>query len=286
MRILITGATGFIGRHLVLRLSDYHEVFAVVRDSLRPKLRERANVRVIDLLLPLDISILPAQIDVIIHLAQANALSPEAANELFVVNTYATQQLLDYGRRAGARQFILASSGDVYGWRLGSCKETDAVRPTTFYATTKYAAELLAQSYSNYLQPCILRLFHPYGADQSGRLIPKLADRIRQRKAVRLHKEDRPHLTPIYIDDAVTAIERAVDCSYSGVANIAGDRVVSIRELAEEIGSVLESEPVFEEIDEESADMLGGNELMKQMFGAWPMIALTDGLSRTLKGKH
>ena len=286
MRILVTGASGFIGRHLVSALSDRYEVFAAVRDPLRVGFNGRANVLDMDLAGPLDMKVLPARLDVIVHLAQANVSFPESANELWAVNTGSTQHLLDYARRVGARRFILASTGDVYGRRFGPCKESDPVAATSYYALTKQAAELLTQAYTGYLETSILRLFHPYGPDQSDRLIPRLADAIRQGKAIQLNQDDRPRLTPIYVGDVVMAIALAVDSSGSGVVHIAGDRVVSVRELAEEIGGVLESKPLFEETNEESADMIGGNELMKQMFGAWPMIALADGLSRTLKGKR
>ncbi len=286
MKILVTGANGFIGRHLVSRLLRRHDVFAVVRDSRQILSSDGISLIVMNLSRQLDTSILPTQIDVIIHLAQANVPFPEAANELFAVNTSAVQQLLDYGRRVGARQFILASTGDVYGERFEPCKETDSVAPANYYAVTKYAAEMLVRSYSTYLHPCIVRIFRPYGPGQSNRLIPNLANRIRQEKIVRLHKDDCPHMTPVFIDDVIIAFERAIDPSYYGTVNLAGDRVVSIRELAEEIGRVLERRPIFEETGEKSADMMADNDLMKQVFGRWDMVTLTDGLSRTLKGKE
>src|SRR5437773_9540829 len=178
MRILVTGASGFIGRHLVSRLSDAHELFAVDRDPKRAAQSETTLV-LMDLARTLNVSALPAEIDIIIHLAQANVPFPEAANELWAVNTSSTQQLLEYARGARARQFMLASTGDVYGRRTGLCKETDTTAPVSYYGLTKAVAEMLVQTYSDYLRPCILRLFQPYGPDQSDRLIPKLADRIR-----------------------------------------------------------------------------------------------------------
>ena len=287
MRILISGAGGFIGRHLISALPDHHEVFGIVRNAVRrPGPDARAHFLELDLAHPLDLRELPERIDVIVHLAQTNVLFPKAAKELLAVNTVSTQHLLDYGRRAGAQRFILASTGDVYGRRFDLCKESDAPAAATFYALTKQAAELLTQAYSGYLQTCILRLFHPYGSDQSNRLVPNLADRIRRHETVRVHKGDRPRLTPTYIDDVVTAIRRAMDSSYCGIVNIAGDRVVSIRELAEEIGCALKSESTFEGSGEESGDMMGDNGLMKQVLGSWPMITLSEGLSRTFNGKE
>jgi len=283
MKLLVTGANGFIGRHLISHLSQAHEVFALVRDRHQSFPDERVSVIATDLGSALEPNDLPTKIEVIIQLAQANALFPDGANELLAVNTGSTQHLLDYGRLAGAKRFILASTGDVYGRRFGPCRETDPVEPTTFYAVTKRASEMLVQAYSGYMQTSVLRLFHPYGSDQSDRLIPRLARAIQEQKAIRLHKGDRPHLTPTHINDVIIALEGAINSSYSGIVNVAGDRVVSMRELAEEIGAVLATEPLFEMDDEDSADLNGDNALMKQVFGTWSMVTLRDGLLHTFK---
>lgn len=281
MRILITGAGGFIGRRLVAQLSDRHEVLAVVRKRQEAATVAPVSEFVIDLAQPLNTKLLPASVDVIVHLAQANVTFPDAADELFSVNTSAAQHLLDYARQAGTRQFILASTGDVYGRRFGASKETDPTQPASYYAATKSAAEMLAQAYSDYLKVCIMRLYQPYGPGQSGRLIPKLAARIRQREAVRLNEDSRPGLSPIYVDDVTRAIELAAGCSCSGVMNVAGDRALNMRELADKIGRVLDIEPVFEATGEQSSDLMGDNSLMKRVLGDWNMVTLEDGLSRT-----
>lgn len=282
MKFLVTGAGGFIGRRLVERLSARHEVCALVRDARQVAAGERVSVVAADLARPLDASALPARADVIIHLAQANVLFPEEADELFAVNTSAAQQLLSYGRRAGARRFLLASSGDVYGRRAGLRRETEAPAPADFYGLTKYAAELAAESYGDYLETCALRLFRPYGEGQTNRLVPKLAERIRRGEPVRLNKDDRPLMTPIHVEDVTEAFERAALASYTGALNVAGDEVVSLRQLARLIGEVLAASPVFEETDNEAtSDMAGDNARMKQALGGWPMVRLAEGLRRT-----
>ena len=284
MRIVITGADGFIGRSLLERFSSRHEVLAVVRNPHKDA-ASLVPVVVHDLAQTLNTKLLPSAIDVIIHLAQANVTFPEAANELFAVNTFATQQLLDYARRARARQFVLFSTGDVYGCRFGASKETDAVYPASYYAATKQCAELLAQCYSAYFQVCIMRLFQPYGPGQTNRLIPRLAQRIGRREAVSLNEDARPLMTPIYIDDVIQAIERATDRSFEGTVNLAGDRIVSMRELAVEIGRVLEIEPQFESTGQPSSDFIGDNTMMRRVLGNWSMVPLNDGLSRTFKSE-
>lgn len=281
MRILVTGASGFIGRNLIPRLAERHEVFSIVRAVERTGQAEVVTAVEADLAKPLSPHTLPC-VDVIVHLAQAQATFPAGANELFAVNTQATQQLLDFGRRTGARRFVLASTGDVYGWRIGPSKETDLLAPTSYYGVTKHAAESLVLAYATCLQPCILRFFHPYGSGQTGRLVPKLVDCVRTGRAVSLHHDDRPRMTPMYIDDVAVAIERAVNSSHAGAINIAGDAVVSIRDLAERLAGILKTAPVFTPSGETSSDRIGDNTLMKQVLGRWMMVPLHEGLERTL----
>jgi UDP-glucuronate 4-epimerase len=258
----------------------------VVRHKGQASSAKTASFVAMDLSRALDRGLLPAQVDVIIHLAQANVPFPELANDLFAVNTAATQQLLDYARRAGAKQFMLASTGDVYGRIYGPAGETLTPAPGSYYAATKYAAELLVQAYSNHFQTCSLRLFHPYGPGQSARLIPKIAGQIMLGKPIRLNKDSRPHVTPIFIDDVTGAVETVLASPHSGAINIAGDRRVSIRELAEEIGRVLEIEPAFEQTELEATDLAGDNRLMKELLGTWDLVGLSEGLVRMFKSEE
>jgi nucleoside-diphosphate-sugar epimerase len=286
VRILVTGATGFIGSHLVPCLARNADVVALTRRSDDATAREKISQIEMDLSKPLQLSRLPERIDVVIYLAQSNKSFPEYASDLFAVNVISVQELLDYAKRAGAQQFLLASSGDVYGHRSGPCVESDPPAPSSYYAVTKHAAENLVRAYSDYLPGCIVRLFQPYGPGQSGRLIPKLARRILQRERLRLNRDARPFLTPIFVDDVVIAIERAVERRFSGTLNVAGNRTVSIRELAEEVGGALEMTPIFESSGEDAGDMIGDNQLMKRMLGKWDMVSLSDGLERTFSDEE
>ena len=128
-----------------------------------------------------------------------------------------------------------------------------------------------------------MRLYRPYGPGQLNRLIPKLADRICQGQTIQLSKEDRPFQTPIFVEDVVTAFERSLEATFAGPVTIAGDRVISMRELAEAIGRILGLKPVFEQTRSETGDMIGDNTCMKKVLGSWPLVDLAEGLARTLK---
>jgi nucleoside-diphosphate-sugar epimerase len=282
MRVLISGAAGFVGPRLVERLAERHEVVALSHRPVTGAPRVGVRRIVVDLNGPLDLTRLPETVDAVVHLAQANVPFPEQANALFTVNAGGAQQLLDYARRAGAQTFVTASSGDVYGERMGPCHEDDLLQPGSFYGVTKYASELMVRAYAPYLRPCILRLFQPYGPGQQNRLVPRLAERIGQGQVVFLNEGDHPRVSPTYVDDVVTAFERAIEGTAPITANVAGDERVSFRELAEAIGRVLDRPVRFEPSGRTSSDLMGDNARMKQVLGSWPLVSLAEGLARTL----
>lgn len=282
MRILVTGATGFIGRSLVGRLSERHDVVALVRDAARLHVNSHVTAIHTDLLVPLDEERLPREIDAIVHLAQHNGVFPHASRELFAVNTARTQELLDYARHCGARQFVYASSGDVYGYRLDACSETDPANPVSFYAVTKYSSELLVRAYAAFFAPTVLRLFTPHGPGQTGRLVPTLATRIAEGKPVRLNQGNRPLLTPTFIEDVIDVFEHVVTECTAGTFNVAGNTVMSVRDLAATLGRFLGKEPFFEETGENVGSLIGDNSSVKNVLGIVPLTEFNQGLERTI----
>ena len=138
-----------------------------------------------------------------------------------------------------------ASSGTVYGLGERPFRESDPVRHHQFYATTKIHAEQLVGGYADLLDGAVsLRLFVPYGPGRSIAWFPGIIDRVRDGRAVTLVEGGRPRMNPIYVDDAVAAILAALDVDGHRIVNVAGDEVVTIREIAEAAGVLVGVEPV------------------------------------------
>ena len=280
MRVLVTGATGFVGRHLLPRLVSEHDVIALVR---RPpaSLLGAAAALVADLNDPGLDSVLPGGVDVVVHLAQGYLAFPEHAGEIFAINAGSTQRLADWGRKTGVRRFLLASSGSVYSPASRPLREDDPTGPLAFHPATKLIAEQLLGFYEDAMDIVRLRLFAPYGPGQTDRMIPRLIATIAEGRPVRLSRGGEPRLNPIHIDDLVDVISQAVAGAGAPVVNIAGPRSVSVAEIAEVIGTTLGRTPVFEEHDvDPPGDLIADTARMHGVFRIGSMVDPADGVAR------
>jgi UDP-glucose 4-epimerase len=251
MRILITGGAGFVGGRLVKHLTDNHEVFALVR---KPPAMPDAQVRwlIQDLAEPRWSVELPTKIDAVVHLAQSPHFRdfPAQATDIYAVSAATTMRLLDWGLKAGARNFVLGSTGGLYGASDEAVMESDPLpeqrNQLGFYFASKRAAELFAQQYTGQLNVATLRFFFVYGAGQPApMLLPRLATNVREGKAIFLQGENGIRLNPVHVDDAVGAIDRALELQESRLINIAGPELTTLRAISEEIGRQVGREPIF-----------------------------------------
>jgi UDP-glucose 4-epimerase len=283
MRVLVTGATGFVGSQLLPALvAEGHDVFAAARDSGRLEPTSGITPVDCDLGTSIDGSSLP-EVEAILHLAQANVRFPEGANELYRVNTTSTQELLGHGLRVGARRFVLTSSGSVYGFGPKPFAESDPVRPHDFYALTKIHAEQLVAAYQEHFGTTVLRLFAPYGPGQAGRLIPSLAQRVRRGEAVTLNGGGQPRMNPIYVDDLVAVLLASLGRDGHETVNVGGDEVVGVGELASRLAGVIGTEARFEEgAPEGPGDLVGDTTLLHDLYGPAGLVPLDEGLRRTV----
>ena len=155
MKVLVTGGTGYIGGALLPALLQRgHEIVGLAR-----QLPEATTHGVT--WIPCDLAAtlpeLPA-VDAIFHLAQANVPVPQESEMMYQVNTCSTLRLLEHARRCGAKRFLLASTGNVYGWGSRPFVEGDPLRPQRLYPTTKVNAENLVRVYQEHFSTAILRM--------------------------------------------------------------------------------------------------------------------------------
>lgn len=178
MRILVTGAAGFVGSHLLDRLEEGNELFPLVRTAQDA---DREWI-VQDLSEPLDIARLPKRIDAVIHLAQSRRYRefPNGAEDMYAINVHSTFHLLEYARKAGAQSFLLASTGGIYGYSYEALVETSPANPLNFYLTSKHVAESLVGNYQAFFRTVVFRFFFAYGPGQEGMVVPTLLEKVRK----------------------------------------------------------------------------------------------------------
>ena len=251
MRILLTGATGFIGSRVLRRVAARHEIWALYHTHPGPDLPRVWWIRH-DLSLDGLPKGLPDRVDVVIQLAQSRHYRefPQRAADLFAVDTRSTFLLLEWARHAGAQRFILASTGGLYGSSDEPIVETDVLieesGPLGFYFAVKRASELFVARYAGCFGTTILRFFFVYGSGQPGTmLMPRLANAVRDGRPIILQGEEGIRINPIHVSDAVLAIERCLTIQGSQVMNIAGPSPITLRRIAELIGQQLGHLPVF-----------------------------------------
>ncbi len=286
MRIVLTGATGFIGGYLIRALSPTHELYCLARDTSR--LPQVTNVIPVpgDLAASDGLAALPASVDAVVHFAQANVPFPEHAEELFQVNATSTVGLADYARRAGASAFIYASSGNVYGQQAAPLDEDSPLRPQGLYGLTKRVSEQVIGCYEEFFNFSVLRLFAPYGPGQTGRMMPGIANRVRSGQEVTLTNGGQPRINPIYFEDVARIVESALSLSGQHVVNVAGPEVVSVEDIARMAGEALGVEAQLRhQTDAATWNLIASTDRMQALFDPRDMVTPSDGIQRMIRAE-
>lgn len=258
MRILVTGATGYIGSRLCRHLAAGNDIFSLQRPGHPPQ----DGIRAIewDLSQPIDAAILPDEIDAVAHLALARDFRrfPEGVADLFAVNVRATVELLEYARTAGASHFLLASTGNSRAPDAGLVIGDAPTPPNDFYTASKLAAEALVRPYRSCFAVNVLRAFFPYGPAQDAKTIQRMIARVRAGEPFTLGDGlagDGDQLSLIYVDDLVKIFGRSIREGWNGLFDAAAPEVLSVRQIALEIGQQLGIDPVFDQAGHPAKNM-------------------------------
>ena len=286
MRVLVTGATGFIGRHLLPRLvtTGAHEVIGLVRRQPPTPVPGVTYINQ-ELTAPLDLARLPQQVDAIIHqaaLIDTDAASDDAAP--FLANVVATWRLLHYAEQAGTRVFVHASTGGVYGCRDQAFVESDPFNPLDLYSLTKSQAELAVRHTPTPFPKIILRYFFPYGVGTPNP-IPSYVQRAVRGDPIAIPANRKPRFNPIHIDDTVEATLRALTLQQETTLNIAGSEITSFAAIAEFAAQRAHRQPHFTPIPEAEvipyyrANLVADITAMQQTLNFTPQVSLAKGLT-------
>lgn len=304
--VVVTGAGGFIGSHLVEALvAEGARVRAFVRYTssgtighlARMPEAARASVEIVRGTVddPAAMHALVRGADVVFHLAALIGIpySYEAPHAYVATNVIGTLNALEAAREAGAR-IVVTSTSETYGTaRTVPIEEDHPLQAQSPYAATKIAADKLAESYflSFGTPVATIRPFNTFGPRQSARaVIPAIMAQLAAGRGVVRLGNPAPVRDLSYVSDTVEGFLAvgSSDRAIGQVINVGTGRAVSIGDLARTIFEVTGREARIETDERrirpdasEVMVLLAGCRKAKELLGHEARVPLEEGLRRT-----
>ena len=263
MRVLVTGAAGYIGGQTLLHLSDLgHEVVGCDRDEPGRAIQDAAQEFFIG-----DFTLFHArnlirdtQFDALVHCAGTSLVGPsmQQPEQYYNNNFVKTKILLDWVLEHSPRtRVIFSSSASVYGTPIMTpCQEVDPIMPISPYGESKAMIEWMLASYARAygLDSVSFRYFNACGADPQSRhgqapgathLIARALESLRDHTAFTIYGDQYPTADGtcvrdyVHVDDIAQAHALAVHASVSpGVYNLGTGRGHSVRQIVDAVHRV------------------------------------------------
>jgi len=277
MKVLITGAAGFIGSHLSERLLDdglmvvgldnFDDFYnpQIKRQNIKGCLKNK-NFRLVEA----DIRDIAAMdkavgsgVEIIVHLAARAGVRPSIEKPLLYadVNINGTMVLLEAAKKHKVNKFIFGSSSSVYGnnKKVPFSEDDNVDFPISPYAATKKAGELICHTYHHLYGISItpLRFFTVYGPRQRPDLaIHKFAQLIEQGKPIPVYGDGSMMRDFTYIDDIIDGTVAAMNkCSGFSIYNLGESRPISVNDLIAEIEKALGKKAVKKYLPTQPGDV-------------------------------
>lgn len=300
MKVLVTGAAGFIGSHLCEELLQQgHDVVGL--DAFipyYPRSLKEANLstlrgqpgftfRQLDLRTD-DLSEAVDSVEAIFHLAAMPGLARSWTEfDLYsTCNVQGTQRLLDTVRDSGSlRRFVYASTSSVYG-KYGSGDETLPTRPISPYGVTKLAAEHLCRAHSEELGlPLVaLRYFSVYGPRQRPDMgYQRFIQALLLGETISVFGDGNQVRGNTFVSDCVAATIRALEAPIGEVYNIGGGETATVWEILQKLERLTGCRAVVQRQAARAGDQrfTGADTSKIRNHLAWqPRIGLEEGLAR------
>ena len=310
MRILITGAAGFLGSHLTDRLlNDGHQVIGLdnfitgnpenlahLKDNPRFSLMEQDVSTYIDVADPLDF---------VLHLASPASPSklsplgyPNLPIQTMKAGALGTHNGLGVAKKHNAR-FLLASTSEVYGdpkvhpqdesyW--GNC---DPVGVRSVYDEAKRFAEALTMAYHNFhgVNTRIVRIFNTFGPRMrldDGRSVPNFIQQALRKEPLTIYGTGEQTRSFCYVSDTIDGIYRLMKSEEHLPVNIGNPLETTVNDFARTINdltnnpaglSINASERLGDDPERRQPDITRAKEIL----GWEPKVSICDGLARTIE---
>lgn len=291
MKVLVTGANGFVGRNIVPYLRKMgHVILTTDLDSggVRGDITDKGFVLQ---------TLMRHDFDSIVHLSAVADVRRciEDAHRCYEVNSFGTLNLLELAIRKRVRRFIYSSSANVYGVPLElPVHETTPFNPRTPYDDSKVISENLIRSYGKHkgLRFVILRSWKLFGGyDIPTTAVSRFILACLRGNRIELYNGGKDTTDPYHIENYCMAIQLCLekDEAVGQAFNVGTGNEVSIRQLAELIKSLTKSGSEVVDLPPrsvaESQPMRSYPSIdkIRKTLGYKPMIGIEEGLRRTIR---
>jgi len=289
MKVLVTGGSGFIGTHVVDKLSD-KGVKVRVYDSIMPLHRDDIEYYQGSILDIEALGFAMNGIDVVMHLAAVADVKDVLANPHYseTINVRGTINVLEAARNSKVRRIIYGSTTWVY-----SEAESDNVDETTplhapshFYTATKLSGEYYCQSYSKLydLDVTILRYGIPYGPRaRDGAVIPIFVKKALNGETLTIAGDGFQFRKFVYVEDLAEGNVLALrSIAKNKIYNLDGNERITIKEIAETTQKIV-GDVKIEYVQRRLGDFSGkevSSELAKRELKWSPKVNFEEGVRR------
>jgi nucleoside-diphosphate-sugar epimerase len=243
--VLVTGASGFVGRHCLAPLSakDF-EIHAVASHEGAAIPIEGVHWHRADLLDPVECTTLLADVrpSHLLHLAWYAAPGSYWTSVQNVRWVQASLGLIDEFARQGGRRAVVAGTCAEYDWRYGYCSElVTPLAPATLYGVCKHSLQLMLAAMAKQMSFSVAwgRLFFLYGPHEHRmRLVPSvICSLLRHEQARCTHGSQIRDF--LHVQDAADALVALLDSEVQGSVNIASGQAIALREIILTIAQLL-----------------------------------------------
>ena len=299
---LVTGGAGFLGSHLCDELLRRGQRVICVDNLETGSLANIHHIRT-DSFVHLNVDIIDPyfvdeHVDFVYHLASPASPIDYLRLPLHTlkVGSYGTHHTLGLAKQHRAR-FLIASTSEVYGdpqehpQRESYWGHVNPIGPRGVYDEAKRYAEALTMAYHRQqgVDTAIVRIFNTYGPrmrPHDGRAIPTFLRQALQDRPITVFGDGAQTRSFCYVDDLIRGIIGLAESGYHNPVNIGNPNEFTLLELAKAVIEVTgsRSEIVFEALPTDDPQVRQPDiSLAKEVLGWEPMIALREGLSRTIE---
>ena len=292
MKILLTGAGGFLGSNLCNMLSQEHEILAVSRkfDNLVDNGKIKFAKYDLDQYIDLKdhfASFLP---DIVIHLAWEGGNSSKDAKEIWQSNNIiSSNNLLKLCSKYRIKHFIGFGTSAEYGDSKEKFNEESICKPINMYGISKYAFKLISERYCfdhgidfSWIRPVFT--YGPY--DVETRLVPKVIKSFLKNENLVLNSCS-PIVDYLYVTDFCKAIKNIIDYKLAGDYVISSDKEYQAKSIVQEIYKIINpSSNLFFDtsLEDKSPQFICGSSQKIRKITNWkPEVSLEEGLENTIR---